>query len=201
MTPNCTYQDFDLETLNPLNEETSIRKLELSTFLSNVKGKRVLDIGTNAGYASVLAALSGAREVLAIDVDQSYLNNVNLISARHKLNINTRLCNFRELEASVDRSEIVFCFEVVHWLFHQGYKVQEIFQKLSDVTDETLYLETPWDITEPSIANKMNSTMIEYDFRLVVEGLMSHGFSVEILYFSEYFGGRSKRVMIKAAKK
>lgn len=200
MTPNCTYQDFNPITLAPLNDETSIRKIELSTFLHEVAGKKVLDIGANAGFASILAALSGASEVLAIDVQQGYLDNINSIASNHKLKISTRLRNFRDLDSNFDKCDIVFCFEVVHWLFHQGYKPDDIFQKLADITGQVLYLETPWDISEPSILNKMNETMNQYDFRIVVEGLLGNGFAVEILYFSEYFGGKSKRVMLRARK-
>ena len=200
MTPNCTYQDFNPLTLAPLNEETSIRKIELLTFMHEVANKKVLDIGANAGFASILACLNGAREVLAIDVKQSYLDNIDAIATQHNLKISTKLRNFRELNSSNDKSDIVFCFEVVHWLFHQGYSPKEIFEKLSDITHQTLYLETPWDISEPSISNKMNETMNQYDFRLVVEGLLKNGFKVEILYFSEYFGGKSKRVMLRARK-
>jgi 2-polyprenyl-3-methyl-5-hydroxy-6-metoxy-1,4-benzoquinol methylase len=201
VTPNCTYQEFDLETLAPLNEETSIRKMELSNFLDEVRGKRVLDIGANAGYASILAAVNGASEVISIDVKQSYLDNIDAVANKHNLRITTRLRNFKDLDPSSERSDIVFCFEVVHWLFHQGHNEQEIFQKLADMTKETLFLETPWDVSEPSIVKKMNETMSQYDFRHIVEGLLKFGFAVEVLYFSEYFGGTSKRVMIRAQKR
>src|SRR5690349_25791 len=45
----------------------------------SLKGKRVLDLGCNAGYWSLLAAQAGADYVLGIDGRQMHIDQSNLV--------------------------------------------------------------------------------------------------------------------------
>jgi SAM-dependent methyltransferase len=46
-----------------------------SKFLKDVKGKRVLDVGTGCGVLAILAAKRNAKKVVAIDIDQIAVTN------------------------------------------------------------------------------------------------------------------------------
>lgn len=61
-------------------------------FRENLSGKRILDFGSGSGIAAIAAALSGAREVIALDTDplareailaNAGLNNVTIATADH----------------------------------------------------------------------------------------------------------------------
>ena len=48
----------------------------------SVKGKRVVDIGSGSGVVAIAAALAGAKDVFACDIDDEALNAV-LVNAEH----------------------------------------------------------------------------------------------------------------------
>jgi ribosomal protein L11 methyltransferase len=50
-----------------------------------VAGSRVLDIGTGSGVLAMAAALSGAREVVGIDIDQDAINSAATSAAMNPL--------------------------------------------------------------------------------------------------------------------
>jgi release factor glutamine methyltransferase len=54
--------------------------------MPNLTGKRVLDLGTGTGILSLYAAQMGAQEVVAVDIDQSALENARENVTRHGLN-------------------------------------------------------------------------------------------------------------------
>ena len=58
----------------------------------DVRGKRVLDLGTGSGVLAMAAYLSGARDVVAVDVDQDAID-----SARESARLNPRVGNIHWL--------------------------------------------------------------------------------------------------------
>ena len=55
----------------------------MAKFLKNVEGKRVLDIGTGCGVLAILAAKRGAREVVAIDIQDEAVANCRQNIRKH----------------------------------------------------------------------------------------------------------------------
>jgi len=55
----------------------------------NVSGKRVLDFGSGSGIAAIAAALSGAREVIALDTDSLALEAIPANAELNGVNVTT----------------------------------------------------------------------------------------------------------------
>jgi hypothetical protein len=110
---------------------------------------------------------------------------------------------FLDLNPKTDSKDIVLCMEVLHWLVDQGGTVPDSLQKLTELTNDTLYLETPWDAKEPSIAAKGIVLEEHYNIEMIIRELQSHFETVEMVRFMSYFGemADSKRILIKATGK
>jgi trans-aconitate methyltransferase len=200
--PFCIYQEYDPATLAPVNDTTQTRVAEMASLRSIVPGRTVLDIGCNAGLVSILAAQWGARRVTAVDVSQPSIALLKDVAARHALPIDSRVANFAELSPERDRSDVVLMLEVIHWLVAQGSKIDPVIEKLSSLTGQTLVIETPWSVDEPSIRQQTTLTSADYGMDLIVESLLRRFDAVEFRHFSRYYGADSdsKRVMVVAQR-
>ena len=194
------YQQYDSQTLFPLNNETEIRRLELESFMYEVKNRTVLDIGCSNGFASILAAKSGARSIIAIDVDQDALTNLNGVINSHSFQITTENIGFGDLNTPTFQAEVVFCFEVIHWLNHQGVSTNEILRRLDELASDLIFIETPWSVNDVSVSKYKGTSMDSYSLKEIIEGLNKLNFKVEFLYFVNYFSAPNERVMLRAAK-
>lgn len=193
----CAYQRYDRDTLDPENEETEIRVAELAHVLDAVRGRRVLDLGCNGGLSSLLAARAGAASVDGIDVDTELVRRLNETAERMDLPVHAEAIPF--WDCPIDRrADVVFAFEIVHWLVDQGSELPAIARRLRALTGQVMFIETPWDTSEPSIAAAGSMDENRYSARDLIECLLAEGFNVRIMHFSRYFLGASKRVMIEA---
>lgn len=198
---SCSYQSFDPLTLTPVGDESIARISDLNKVWGRIVGKRVLDIGTNSGLVAITAVRSGAKHIEAVDVDTELIHQLQEISQKYSLPITASVCGFDRLCSEDHRSEVVFCFEVIHWLVHQGKSPEEIVSKLDEVTGLVLFVETPWDNTEKSIKARMNSHLENYSLPKFFELFMERGFTIEILGFATYFSDESRRVLMKLERK
>lgn len=194
----CTYQVFGLADLSPQNEETRVRVDELESVLPTVLGRTVLDLGCNGGLSSLLAARAGATSVYAMDVDADLISQLQRTADEHGLPVTAERIPFWELPTA-RAADVVFAFEIVHWLVHQGASLDQVARRLRELTGDVLFIETPWDATEPSIRVKETIKDHHYSARDLIAALLDSGFKVEVMHFSQYFGGDSKRVMLKAS--
>ncbi len=199
----CAYEEYDPVSLIPSNTATAVRMLELDWDADQFFKKTVLDIGCNTGALSVYASRLGASKIQAIDVQDSLLEFFKNVVEIHTLNIIVQKKNFNDLVVEEDAADVVLMMEVMHWLVDQGGNVVSIIKKLSELTNETLYLETPWDISEPSIAKKNIIKAENYNPELIISELSKYFHDVKICRFMTYFGRmkNSKRVLIKAYNK
>jgi release factor glutamine methyltransferase len=62
----------DVFSADPDNSNSTSQMLK---HLPDVSGKRVLDIGTGTGVLAIFAAIGGAREVVAVDIDPASVRN------------------------------------------------------------------------------------------------------------------------------
>lgn len=196
----CAYEVYDPATLIPENEATVVRLLELGWTAEDFAGKTVLDIGCNTGALSIHAHKLGAKSIHSTDVQEPLVEFFTAVAANHKLPVEVERKGFWQLKPEKDSADIVLFMEVLHWIVDQGGRVDDAIAHLASITNETLYLETPWDVKEPSIARKAIVTEDQYNIELIMRELAKHFRSVSFVRFMTYFGNmaNSKRVLLKA---
>jgi SAM-dependent methyltransferase len=200
---SCAYENYDPITLKPVNNSTFTRLMELGWTKEEFEGKSVLDIGGNSGILSLYAHNLGAKEIRYVDVQVPLVEFFKSVVSEHQLPIDIARMGFLDLNPKTDSKDIVLCMEVLHWLVDQGGTVPDSLQKLTELTNDTLYLETPWDAKEPSIAAKGIVLEEHYNIEMIIRELQSHFETVEMVRFMSYFGemADSKRILIKATGK
>jgi hypothetical protein len=199
----CAYEIYDAQTLKPGNDSTYVRLIELGWTKEEFAGKSVLDVGANTGLLSLRAHQLGAAAVRAVDVQAPLVEFLAAVVKRHKLPIAVERLGFDQLEPARHAADIVLFMEVLHWIVDQGGTVPGAIARLAGLTRETLYLETPWDVNEPSIAAKGIVTAEQYNIELVLRELSRHFRDVRVVRFMTYFGTmkNSKRVLIRATSR
>ncbi len=68
----------------PLPYSSQLRGIT-NTDIKNYSGKRILDIGSGTGIRSIVAGLSGADEVVSIDINENAVENTKENVTRYKL--------------------------------------------------------------------------------------------------------------------
>jgi SAM-dependent methyltransferase/thiamine kinase-like enzyme len=199
----CTYEQYDSVTLKPTNDSTYIRLIELGWNAEQFKGKTVLDIGCNTGVLSIYALSLGASKIKAVDVQPPLLSFFTEVVNGHNLPISVENKGFNELNPADDAADIVLLMEVLHWLVDQGGNVKDAIAKLASITNDSVYIETPWDVNEPSIAAKGVIQHKDYNMDLIVGELTKYFEDVKFVRFMTYFGNMkdSRRILIYASKK
>jgi len=177
--------------------------MELGWSQEDFKGKSVLDIGGNSGILSLYAHNLGAENISYVDVQAPLVEFFQSVVAEHELPIDIERKGFLDLNPETDSKDVVLLMEVLHWLVDQGGTVADSLEKLAALTNDTLYLETPWDAKEPSIAAKGIVLDEHYNIEMIIRELQSHFETVEMVRFMTYFGDMvdSKRILIKATGK
>jgi ubiquinone/menaquinone biosynthesis C-methylase UbiE len=190
---SCVYNDFDPTTLRPRNRETAMRKVEIDLTKLEIAGKQVLDIGCNNGYLSLRCANGGASHITSMDVRDEYLSFLQeIVEARGlEARFNIVNANFRDISTIEYESDVVFFLEVIHWVTSQGETIQRSIRRLWEMTRETLVIEFPWSVNEPSIRVQTTLTAEDYDASIIFRALTHHFNVVQVLGFGEYFGGQN----------
>jgi len=187
----CIYNEFDPVTLAPTNDQTARRIEELGLERLELRGRSVLDIGCNNGLASFLCATSGAVDVHAVDVNPDLVELVKAQAQARGLNcIRAEMTGFDQLDAQRDQADVVLFLEVLHWVVGQGMSIREAMRRLWALTRETLVMEFPWSVSEPSISRQTALTEAEYNSQLILEWLTLCFDRVEFRCFNTYFQGQ-----------
>jgi SAM-dependent methyltransferase len=199
----CTYDHFDIQTLEPLNEDTYVRLDELGWNESEFAGRTVLDIGANSGLLTVHALRLGARSVHACEVQTELADFVRQVVHRHGLPVEVSGTPFHKLTAEEHGADVVLFMEVLHWVVSQGIPQREAVRKLAELTGELLYLETPWSVAEPSIRAQTTLTDQTYSAATILDELTKYFRDVRVVRFMHYFGfnSASTRVLVRAQGK
>jgi len=189
-----------MQTFEPLNEATRIRIAEVDFRRSTFEGRSVLDVGANSGLLSIQACLNGAERVTSIDVTPKFIGYLEDILEVHDLPMTVRKQAVAELDPSTDVHDVVLFFEVIHWTTAQGMPIPVAIEKVANVTGETLLIEFPWDIREPSIVGQTNLTIDEYDSSIIIEELSARFHDLSFDRFMSYFRGQvgSRRALMTA---
>ena len=142
------YQEFRLtaETIEPLPQDPPLlRKRQLLSPVYDadfLAGKTLLDLGANGGFFTFWARQRGAKNVVALDMDENYIGLIRSVQAHFRLNdIRTVSCRVQDWE---EPAEVVLAFALVHWLFSctAAYgSLDAVVGKLRSLTQELLVIE------------------------------------------------------------
>jgi SAM-dependent methyltransferase len=197
------YERYDPQTLEPLNGETNTRLQELGWSAQDFTGRTVLDIGSSSGLLTMYALRLGAAKVDACDVQPAFVEFVSSVVQAQGLPVTVSGINFDKLCPAERKADIVLFMELLHWVVSQGLELRKVISRLAELTEQILYIEFPWSVTEPSIQKQTQLTEETYSTDAVLDELTKYFRDVRIVRFMRYmgFGSRSKRVLIEARGK
>lgn len=121
--------------------------------LIKCKPETLLDVGSNTGWFSLLAAMHNAK-VVSVDNDDTCINKLYLNNEAKKLNILPLVIDFKKMSFSYGldmrctsalnrlNCEMVLAIALIHHLvFRQNLKFKEIIDNLSQLTNKWLLIE------------------------------------------------------------
>lgn len=193
------YQQFSVDPLIPLSPEADLRIAQLKNDLVCVRGNSVLDIGCFAGLASVLSLELGATKVISVDVDPTYLNDLQSWAAESNRPLSTINADFNSLTKE-HAADVVIFMEVYHWLVHQGVPDDVIAIKLNVLASKNIYIESPYDAWDPSIQRAMQGKLHLYRIDYVMNKLLEFGWRIEFMGMANYFPVDYRRARFMATK-
>jgi 2-polyprenyl-3-methyl-5-hydroxy-6-metoxy-1,4-benzoquinol methylase len=199
----CPYDQYDPDTLAPLNQNTILRISGLGWTEKDFKGKTVLDVGANTGLLSIQAARLGSKEIHATEVVQVAVDLIEQVAKRHVFPIRVSRKDFKGLQPVTDSADVVLFMEVIQWVMRDGdISVKDVVAKLIQLTRETLYIEFPWDANDPQIQEMTKLTHETFSANLILTELSRYFRSVQFVRFMRYFGfthSKGNRVLIKCS--
>ena len=114
----------------------------LAKHLSNINGKRVLDVGSGNGYYMLRMLGAGAKQVIGVDPGLVFLAQFEAIIQILKNRPDAHLLPlpFEELPAGLDNFDHVLSFGVLYHRRQPQEHLRQLFDRLNSTG--TLYLET-----------------------------------------------------------
>lgn len=199
----CKYDQYDLNTLEPLNSHTYVRLDELGWTEAEFRGKTVLDIGANSGLLTLHSLRLGASTVHACEIQAPLAAFVEQVAEQHQLSVTVSKTPFIQLTREEHAADVVLFMEVLHWVVSKGMPLREAITRLAQLTQELLYLEFPWSVEEPSIRLKTSLTEETYSTDAVLDELTKYFTDVRVVRFMHYlgYGAASKRILVRAQGK
>jgi SAM-dependent methyltransferase len=98
------YQTITLDGLKTTHKSLSGEYFwpEIKNFLpDNLEGKRILDLGCNAGYYSIQSALLGCKEVIGIELNNRFYNQALFIKEYYEDKYNKKFDNIKYLSQNI----------------------------------------------------------------------------------------------------
>lgn len=147
------YQKFDVtkEKIKILkgkpNQELKFNVLK--EHIENVvENKTVLDIGASNGFYTFLAAINGAKKVVALDNENKHVGGKEVSSITEiatKLNFSNIFAVKGDFIQHKDTYDVVFAFSVMHHLYYATNKkfqnMKVLIEKFASVTNDILFIE------------------------------------------------------------
>jgi tRNA (mo5U34)-methyltransferase len=128
---------------------------------TDLTGKRVLDIGCNAGFYSLEMKRRGAERVLGIDTDERYLRQARFAAEISELKIEFRRMAVWDVAALKERFDVVIFMGVLYHLRHPLLALDLIhehvaedllvFQSMMRGSDEIAEVAEDYDFNAPAL--------------------------------------------------
>lgn len=132
----------------------------LLKFLPQIKPGCALDIGCGAGHDSFFLSKNGFK-VEAIDMDLTYIKNLNKISKKYKLNINAFPVDIRGYKIEPEKYNLILAIQSLVFLKKSEYKV--IINSIKNgLKPEGVVIVSGFTVKDPSFSSLQKySPMIE----------------------------------------
>ena len=145
----------------------------------------------------------GAVKVDACDVQPAFVEFVSSVVQARGLPVTVSGTSFDKLCPGERKANIVLFMELLHRVVSQGLELRKVIHRLAELTEQILYMEFPWSVTEPSMQKQTKLTEETYSADAVLDELTRYFTNVRIVRFMRYMGfeSRSQRVLIEARGK
>ena len=156
----------------------------------SLAGKRVLDLGCNAGFWSLAAIEAGADFVLGVDGRQMHIDQANLVfdvkqvdPARYRF----ELADVFELKLSEEPFDIVLCLGL---LYHVS-KPFELMERIAGWNDDLLVIDTVLDTRAPGSYLRLHPQNLDDPRHAVDRAMALVPTGPAVVSLVEQFGYRS----------
>lgn len=207
------HYEFDLQGIKtPIHNPTRINRHEqrklyffdplVELFGGTLAGKRVLDLGCNAGFWSHSAIEAGCDFVMGIDAREQHIDQSNLVFEAleiEKGRYDFRCGNLFEIDfAALGMFDIVLCLGL---LYHVS-KPMELFERINAINDDILLVDTSitqcddarFTVIRESTDDPRNAADYDLAFRpseaavIEIVGMFGYDILVPPADFSDYAG-------------
>lgn len=148
-----------------------------------VKNKKILDAGCGTGYGTIFLANSGAREVLAFDVNEQAIQYAKQHFQHENLQYN--VMSLEDIQLPDKSFDIITSFEVIEHVKNPQRAIAELKRVLKD--DGVLIMSTPNQKEHPGqMFNKFHIHEMDYaELYTVLRQQFNH---VRIMAFGLFVG-------------
>jgi len=184
----------------------------VSWYGGSLKGKRVLDLGCNAGFWSLAAIEAGCDYVLGIDGRQMHIDQANFVfetTGADKSRYDFRVANAINFDVGSDRYDIVLCLG----LFYHINRHVELLTAISKANPDVLVIDTEivamsgafFELYTESTSHPKKAIEHPLVYRPTAQGVIlvvnSFGYRAIILKpcFDDYRGAKEYRINIRRA--
>jgi len=146
------YQDFVInEDLSLTPNNLALHKLKFmeDTFMKDLDGKRVLDVGCSFGYFCIEAKRRGAKYVLGIDQSSEYICLAKKIAKFVDEEIDYEPRKFSSWLGLHKPFDVIILCSVYHYMFGTYGDHDFIFKTLAEI-GKSIFWENPHDMQDES---------------------------------------------------
>lgn len=198
-TEESIQQSFDIQNSPEINWENEPRKLIISRLIKILKPKSVVDLGSNAGVFSIIAA-TNKSEVLSVEPDDAAASKFFSIIRKSENKYKIKIMVDKVGNGIEKRGELALALALTHHMFftHQ-YRLPLIARELASHTSHAL-------ITEFMPAGLGKNKPIpyplpeNYKLEILTEELSKYFKNVEIINY-KMPNNRAQRILILCTDK
>ena len=177
----------DLLKANIINNElNNTRDIKIYEFLKKYSYLGSLhDIGSNAGYYSILALKSGFKKIISSDSDYGAIDNFYNFVNENNLNIYCIISNFKKINKHniIDKkTEVVLALGFTHHMrLVEIMPWDLIAEKLSLFTNKILITEFKNHTKAANINSKLTQSIIDYNLQSFISSLNKYFKKCEVI--------------------
>ena len=172
-----------------------------------IPGKRVLDIGCNDGFYSIMCKKKGASEVVGIDIDPLRIKKANFLKEIFEMeNIKFISKNFFRIDNIPQQFDIVLCLGLLHRVSDPASLLTKISSFGTILILEWKY--SPYDLFLPRVLfleelrknrtyQKFNPPYFRLSFSSIKEILKRKGFN----FFHSFWDDKKRGILVAAKYK